>query len=178
MQIVRHEGFSIAVEHPTLWVDGGEQVVRDLVEVMTHPRIPNHCLRHLLRSRERLIRGHYQLPDGRGCLMFVLTEPLGEWQIRDKGDLTSFFGRERGIAGRPRYIAAKDSPEYQPAKWLVRLIDGQICEHVRARYGRACELFDYDLVISVVRQILAQRELVASELDQSPTKARWQLAGS
>jgi hypothetical protein len=169
----RHEGFSIAVEHPALWVDGGETIVRDLVHVMTHPRITADCLRHLLRNRERLIQGHYRLPDGRGCFMFVLTEPLGEWQIRGKSDLTDFFGCERGIAGWPGYIAAKDSPEYQPAKWLVRLIDGQICEQVRARYSRACEFFDYDLVIAVAAQLLVQRER-----DQLPTKIRWQLAGN
>ena len=172
MHTVRHKGFSIAVEHPTLWVDGGEQIVRDLVEVLTHPRVTPDCLRHLLRSGQRLITGQYHLADGRGCLMFVLTEPLGEWQIRDKGDLTGFFGRERGIAGWRGYIAAKDSPEYQPAKWLVRLIDGQICQDTRARYGRSCEFFDYDLVIGVAAQILAQQP------DESPTKPRWQLAGT
>lgn len=173
METVRHKGFSIAMEHPALWVDGGDNIVRDLVEVMTHPRITADCLRHLVSSRKRLIRGHYRLPDGRGCLMSVLTEPLGALQICDKCDLTRFFGRECGIVGGPGYVAAKDSPEYQPAKWLVRLIDGQICEHVRARYGRSCEFFDYDLVISVVRQVLGQ-----FEPKRAPTKARWQLAGS
>jgi len=171
--MLRHKGFSIAVEHPTQWVDGGENMARDLVEVMTHRRITNECLRHLVRSRKRLVSGQYHLPDGRGCLMFVLTEPLREWQIRDKADLTAFFGRERGMAGWPGYVAAKDSPEYQAAKWLVRLVDGQICEGVRARYGRACELFDYDLVVGVAAQILLQRDP-----DRSPTKLRWQLAGS
>jgi NADPH:quinone reductase-like Zn-dependent oxidoreductase len=47
------------------------------------------------------------------------------------------------------HVAAKDSPEYQPAKWLVRLVDSQFCENVRARYGRSCEFFDYDLVLDV-----------------------------
>jgi hypothetical protein len=173
MHIVRHMGFSIALEHPALWVDGGEAIVRDLVEVMTHPRLTADCLQHLVRSRDRLIRGHYRLPDGRGCLMFVLTERLGRWQIRDKKDLTSFFGRERGIPGWPGFSAAMDSPEYQPAKWLVRLVDGQICEQVRKRYRRSCDLFDYDLVIAVAGQILIQREP-----EQSPTRARGQLAAS
>jgi hypothetical protein len=173
MHVVRHMGFSIALEHPALWVDGGEAIVRDLVGVMTHPRITANCLRHLIRSRDRLICGRYRLSDGRGCLMFVLTEPLGTWQIREKKDLTSFFGRERGIPGWPGHIAAKDSPEYQPAKWLVRLVDGQICEQVRERYRRSCDLFDYDLVIGVARQILAQ-----SAPHQLLTNARWQLAAS
>ena len=36
------------------------------------------------------------------------------------------------------------------------------CERVRARYGRSCELFDYDLVIDVAKQIMAQREPIES----------------
>jgi hypothetical protein len=158
MPTVRRNGFTIAVEHPALWVDSGEQIVRDLVDVLTHRDISPACLRHLLASRQRLITGHYQLPGHRGCLMFVLTEPLGDRQIQSRDDLTAFFGRERGAAGLPGYIAAKDSLEYQAAKWLVRLVDGQYCENVRARYGRSCELFDYDLVITIAAQVLAQRE--------------------
>src|SRR4051812_21475741 len=143
MPFVRHNGFAIAVEHPALWASGGEQIVRDLIEVMTHARITLACLRNLIDCRERLVAGQYEMPDGRGCLMFLLTEPLGEKQIRCKTDLTRFFGRERGAVGRRGYVALKDSPEYQPARWLVRLIDGQICEVARSRYGRAWELFDY-----------------------------------
>lgn len=168
MAIIRYRGFTIATEHPCLWIAQGEQVVRDLIDVFTHPRITPDCLRHLIANRHRLITGHYELPDGRGCMMFLLTEPLGASQIRTRDDLTRFFGREHGRPGRAGYIAPKDSPEYQPAKWLVRLIDRQFCEQARQRYGRSCELFDYDLVIEVAGQVLAQREaippLVAREL--------------
>jgi hypothetical protein len=150
-------GFRITIEHPAVWVDRGERIVRDLVEILTNRQITNDCLQHLIDNADRLIAGHYELPTDRGCLMFVLTEPLGAAQIRSKHDLTRFFGRERGFPGWPGYVAAKESPEYQPAKWLVRLIDGQFCEKLRARYGRACELFDYDLVIGIAQQILAQR---------------------
>ena len=160
MQTVRHHGVTVAIDHPALWIDKGDQILRDLVEVLNHPRITLACLRHLIANRERLIAGHYVVPDGRGCLMFVLTEKLGESQIRSKHDLTRFFGRTHGRAGSRNYVAAKDSVEYQPAKWLVRLVDTQYCEHVRARYGRSCEFFDYDLVIGVAQQILAQREAV------------------
>jgi hypothetical protein len=160
MDTVRYKGFHICVEHPALWVDKGDQIVRDLIDVMTHREITSDCLRHLIASRERLITGHYELPGNRGCLMFVLTQPLGAAQIRSKSDLTRFFGREHGFVGMPGYVAAIDSPEYQPAKWLVRLVDGQFCENVRARYARACELFDYELVIAVARQLLVQRELL------------------
>jgi hypothetical protein len=162
MPVVSHKGFRVAVEHPAVWVDRGQRIVRDLVEVMTNRQITDDCLQHLIASRDRLISGQYELPDDRGCLMFLLTEPLGEAQIRTKYDLTRFFGRERGFPGWPGHIAAKDSPEYLPAKWLVRLIDGQFCEQMRARYGRACELFDYDLVIVVAVQVLRQRRTTAS----------------
>jgi hypothetical protein len=160
MQTVRHQGMTVQIDHPVAWIDKGEQVLRDLIEVLNHPRVTADCLRHLIASRDRLVGGHYELPDGRGCLMFVLTEPLGEGQIRSKQDLTRFFGRTHGRAGSRNYVPAKDSVEYQPAKWLVRLVDAQYCEHVRARYGRSCEFFDFDLVTHVAQQILAQREAV------------------
>src|SRR5262245_26104052 len=156
MQTVSYKGFEIAVEHPAVWVDKGDQIIRDLIDVMNHRSITPDCLWHLIRSRDRLIIGHYGMPDGRGCLMFVLTAPLGEMQIRSKYDLTRFFGLERGLPGWPGHVEAKDSLEYQPAKWLVRLIDGQFCEQIRSRYGRSCEFFDYDLVIAVARQLVLQ----------------------
>jgi hypothetical protein len=163
MPSICHKGYCVALEHPAVWVDRGERIVRDLIEVMTNSQITDGCLEHLTESRDRLVTGHYELPDERGCLMFVLTEPLCKDQIRTKYELTRFFGRERGFPGFPGHVAAKDSPEYQPAKWLVRLIDGQYCEQVRARYGRACELFDYDLAITVAEQILVQRAIAQLE---------------
>jgi len=173
MHTVHYKGFTIAAEHPALWVDKGDSVVRDLIDVMTHRGISLDCLRHLIDSRERLISGHYEMPDRRGCLMYVLTEPLGESQIRSKDDLTRFFGRQRGMVGAPGFVSPKESPEYQPAKWLVRLVDSQFCEHVRSRYGRSCELFDYDLVIAVAVQVLVQREL-----QEIPVNSDLALAGS
>jgi hypothetical protein len=160
MHTVCYKGFTVAADHPALWIDKGDQIVRDLVDVMTHRGITLDCLRHLIDSREQLISGHYEQADGRGCLMFVLTEPLGERCIRSRAHLTQFFGREQGFAGWPGHVSAKDSAEYQPAKWLVRLVDGQFCEQARKRYGRSCEFFDYDLVIDVAEQVLAQREAI------------------
>jgi hypothetical protein len=162
----------IAVDHPALWIEGGEQIVRDLVDALGHPEITLDCLRHLLSQRSRLIRGSYQSPDGRGCLMHVLTEPLSpRKQIRSKSELVRFFGRGHGRPGRIGYIAPHDSPEYQPAKWLVRLVDGQICRSVRMRYGRSAEFFDYDLVLDVARQVLAQREGVAMAVERTSALA-------
>jgi hypothetical protein len=172
MQAFCHQGFAVSASHPAAWIDRGEQIVRDLVEVFAHPDITPGCLQHLIAHRERLIAGRYQEPGRLGCLMFVLTEPLGERQIRSKRDLVRFFGRERGFFGWFGHVAAKDSPEYQPAKWIVRLIDGQFCDKLRARYGRACEFFDYDLVIGVARQVLAQREIVERTLPLAMAAAR------
>ena len=160
MHAVCQQGFAIHVEHPAVWVDKGQQIVRDLIEIFAHPDITPRCLRHLIANRWRLMRGNYEERSGRGCLMNVLTEPLGKRQVRSKRDLVQFFGKQRGVFGWFGYVAAKDSPEYQPAKWIVRLVDGQYCNQVRARYGRSCELFDYDLVIAVAEQVLAQREMV------------------
>jgi hypothetical protein len=158
MPTVHHHGLTIAAEHPALWVDGGEQIVRDLVDVFAHPRITAGCLQHLIANHRRLIAGRYALPDGRGCLMNVLTEPLGDGQIRSKGDLLRFFGRSYGEPAWAGHVAATDSPEYQPAKWLVRLVDGQVCDETRRRYGRACEFFGYELALAVAAQVLAGRK--------------------
>lgn len=158
MPTVQHRGMTFVAEHPALWVDGGEQIVRDLIEVFVHPKITAPCLRHVIANHDRLIAGRYALPDGRGCLMFLLTELLADDQIRSKGDLLRFFGRSVGEPGCAGYRAASDSPEYQPAKWLVRLFDGQICEQTRGRYSRACELFGYELAIAVAAQVWAERE--------------------
>lgn len=164
MQVVSHRGMTVGIEHLAAWIDRGDQIVRDLIDVLTHPAITPHCLRHLIANRSRLTTGHYELPEGHGCLMFVLTEPLGKRQIRSRADLVRFFGRDRGIPGWLGYVPAKDSPEYQPAKWLVRLVDGQFCEQARSRYGRSCEFFDYELVIAVAREVLAQRDALEQPL--------------
>jgi hypothetical protein len=92
--------------------------------------------------------------------------------VRNKNDLIRLFGRQRGIFGWFGYVAAKDSPEYQPAKWIVRLVDGQYCGQIRSRYGRSCELFDYDLVIAVAEQVLAQREVLQAAVPPLEPAAR------
>jgi len=161
MHCVRHRGLVARVDHPAVWIERGEQIVRDLIDVMTCAEISPACLRHLIAQQERLIGGVYHTPDGRGCLIHLLTEPLpAAKHIRDKHDLARLFGRPHGRPGTLGYIAPQDSPEYQPVKWIVRLIDKQICRGVRVRYGRSAEFFDYDLVLEVARQVLAQREAV------------------
>jgi hypothetical protein len=165
MHCVHHRGLVIALDHPALWFDKGEQIVRDLVDLLTHPDISLACLRHLIAHHRRLVGGAFRTADGRGCLVHLLTE---QWpphrQVRSKHDLVALFGRAHGKPGTPSYIAPQNSPEYQPVKWLVRLVDGQICRRVRARYGRAAQFFDPELLLAVVRQVLDQRSAVESSL--------------
>lgn len=172
MPVVRQGGFTVGVEHPAVWIDKGEQIVCDLIAIFSHDDISPRCLRHLIANRCRLIGGTYEHNSGRGCLMNLLTEPLGRRQIRSKNDLVRFFGRQRGIYGWFGYVSAQDSPEYQPAKWLVRLVDGQFCRQIRARYGRSCELFDNQLVMSVAEQVLAQREVLQAAVPLLEPAAR------
>jgi len=161
MQTVRHRGLAVTVDHPAAWIDRGNQIVRDLIDVLSRDAITLNCLRHLLAERDRLICGRYQAGDGRGCMFYVLTEPLGASRVvKSKPELARLFGRSYGRKWSFGYVAPEHSAEYQPAKWLVRLVDGQICPEVRRRYGRSAELFDYELVMAVAEQVLVQREAV------------------
>lgn len=124
---------------------------RDLQAVFD--RFPKACLEHLKTNRHRLTRGCYT--DGqRGCLMFLLSERLpAEQRIDSRTSLTKFF------TGRSGYPACEE-PQYQPARWLVRLIDGEFCE----RYENARHL-DWDLVFEVLEQvILARQKLLATHM--------------
>ena len=165
MKTVRHRGLAVTVDHPAAWIDRGREIVRDLVDVFAREAITLDCLRHLVAERDRLISGRYSAGDGSGCLFHVLTEPLGRGGvISSKADLARTFGRPAGHRWSLRYVAPEHSAEYQPAKWLVRLVDGQICPEVRRRYGRAAELFDYELALAIAEQVLMQREAAEREI--------------
>ena len=93
MHAVCQHGFAVQVEHPAVWIDKGPRIVRDLIEIFAHPDITPRCLRHLIANRWRLVRGTYEQHSGRGCLMNVLTEPLGTRQVRSKRDLVQIIVR-------------------------------------------------------------------------------------
>jgi hypothetical protein len=119
-------------------------LVRDLKYVFSW--FPTSCLLHLRANRHRLTRGTYQAPDGGGCIFYLLTETLpAEQRITSKAALTRYFG------GDPA------RPEYQPARWLVRLWDRQICVGVRKRHGEAPELTE-ELLLSVLEEVIRERE--------------------
>lgn len=86
------------------------------------------CVQHLRENVHRLIRHTYSDDDGNACIFGLLTESLGEHlHIRDRGSLTTWF---TGGCG-PMY---RELPQYQPARYLVRIWDGDRDPGTEARY--------------------------------------------
>jgi hypothetical protein len=126
-----------------------DQLIRDLEFVFSC--FPVESLLHLRANRHRLTRGAYSLPGGLACFFYLLTEVLPSAErIASKRTLTLYFG------GDP------ESPQYQPARWLVRLWDRQICERMCQRYGESPELTE-ELLMSVLEDVIAQREAEQEE---------------
>lgn len=112
-------------------------------------RFPVRCLQHVLTNRHRLISGSYQDAVGNGCLFYLLSELLPS-KIDSREALTRFF---TGAVGYP----ASESETFKPARWLVRLIDCQICDRVRDRYGDDVRNLPWDTVIECLQEHLAIR---------------------
>jgi hypothetical protein len=86
------------------------------------------CVQHLRDNTHRLIRHSYMDDDGNGCIFGVLSEELpAHLRIRDRGSLTTWF---TGGCG-PMY---RELEEYQPARYLVRIWDGDRDHGTEARY--------------------------------------------
>ncbi len=129
---------------------GMAQVRDDLWFVLDF--FPTEALQHLLKNRHRLIRKQYFDGQGNGCLFFLLSESLPpEKRIVSRETLTRFF---TGASGYP----ACEMDVYQPARWLVRLVDEQICDRVRERYP-GVEHLPWSLVLEWVEEYLAERQV-------------------
>jgi len=151
-------------------MNGPNAVIRDLQYVFA--QFPLASLLHLRASRHRLVRSHYHTTSG-GCLMYLLSEPLPVSQrIDSKEALTRFFARRDKVAN---YILAED-PHYQPAKWLVRLWDGQICADVRARYGD-CRYLSEELVMQVLDEAIAERRATVEQNGENLSSPRLTACG-
>lgn len=138
---------------------GNRQQLIDDLRTVFHA-VPGESLEHLRRNRHRLVRGTYRTDDGRGCIMYLLTETLPRrWRIDSKKALTRFFGQ-----GDP------DSPQYQPAKWIVRLWDRQICSEIHQRYGPDPDL-DVETVMRVLDEVIAERIARDSSLEDTSEEA-------
>lgn len=141
---------------------GMDQVRDDLWFVFDY--FPTRCLRHVLENRHRLIRKQYFDGRGNGCLFYLLSEQLAaDQRIVSRETLTRFF---TGNSGYPACEAAV----YQPARWLVRLVDEQVCERVKSRYP-GVDGVTWDYVIECIEQYLRDRDQDAAEATDTPADA-------
>lgn len=133
-------------------IQGTKAIKDDLRTVFGY--FPLACLLHLRANRHRLIRGKY-FEDGRGCMFYLLSEVLpAEERIDRPAALTRHF------TGRSGYPACEE-PQYQPARWLVRLIDGLACP----RYGMISHL-SWNTVFRCLERAIAQRIAAEQEARQ------------
>jgi hypothetical protein len=111
---------------------------------------PLASLLHLRENSHRLIRGKFRVED-RGCLFNLLSEVLAPAErIASPAALTRHF---TGRSGFP----ACEEPQYQPARWLVRLIDGL----TTPRYGDI-NFLPWHFVLKCLDAVIAER-LAAEE---------------
>lgn len=131
-------------------------------------QFPLACLLHLRENRHRLIRGHYQDSQGGGCLFFLLSELLPRAQrITSKPELTRFF---TGGSGDPFC----EQPEYQPARYVVRIWDRQPCAE---RYGDVTELTE-ETVFRCLDEAISQRSDSEHKVRRAKQPARRRSAAS
>jgi hypothetical protein len=125
-----------------------ELVRRDLRFALGY--FPLECLQHVRDQRHRLIRGAYRRGID-GCLFNLLSERLPvDKYIDSRNSLTRFF---TGGTGCPY----REMKEYQPARWLVRLIDGETV----ARYGNLNHV-DWDFIVKCIEEVICEREAIES----------------
>jgi hypothetical protein len=102
------------------------QIIRDALYCFSKFDIAS--VQHLRDNSHRLIRHAYMDDDANGCIFGLLSENLpAHLRIRDRGSLTTWF---TGGCG-PMY---RELPEYQPARYLVRIWDGDRDHGTEARY--------------------------------------------
>jgi hypothetical protein len=118
-----------------------QQVIDDLQFALSY--FPLRSLIHVRANRDRLIRSAYRRGE-KGCLFNLLSEvlPINQ-QINSRQNLMQFFTGMRDLD-------ASQIAEYQPARWLVRLVDGQDCG---GRYGSYVRLRWMDLTKFLDREI-------------------------
>lgn len=143
---------------------GLRQITADLRAVFR--RFPLSSLEHLRENRHRLVRGAYATAAGGGCIMSLLSERHApENRIHSRESLTRYFGGDPHAA------------EYQPAKWIVRLWDQQICSEAAARYGSDAFLSE-DLLMAVLDESIAERQATeGTPRHRLPERSRQQTVG-
>ena len=143
---------------------GFPQVAADLRYIFSRASLES--LLHLRDNRHRLTRWNYSTHDGRGCIMYLLTERMpADQRITSKDSLMRFFCD----GWRPGKDCSHD-PEYQAAKWIVRLWDGHICEQLRHRYGAYTFLSEEDL-FNLLDEVIAERQAIEREAKANEERA-------
>lgn len=123
---------------------------------------PLACLVHVVQNAHRLMRGQYTNGDGGGCLFYLLSERLPKSRrIDSRESLTRHFTGGSGEGFR-------ELPQYQPAKYLVRLIDGD--RSAAERYPGLKEL-PFDFLIACLNDIITERQVSAVSVPSSPPAA-------
>ncbi len=130
------------------------------------------CVRHLRDNAHRLVRGSYADGRGRGCIFGILSEllPAGE-RIHDRESLTTYFTGGHGPLYREREC-------YQPARYLVRVWDGDRDPGTVLRYDNWSGTFTADQVRDLAQLHLDMLEAEAAETSRaaSPRSAAMVLA--
>ncbi|MFZ4766319.1 MAG: hypothetical protein ACOYMN_15315 [Roseimicrobium sp.] len=102
------------------------QIIRDALYCFS--KFDVACVEFLRDNAHRLTRHTYMDEEGNGCIFGLLSEPLPEKErIRDRSALTTWFTGGCGYLFRER-------PEYQPARYLVRVWDGDRDPGTEERY--------------------------------------------
>jgi hypothetical protein len=102
------------------------QIIRDALYCLS--KFDVACVQHLRENTHRLVRHTYMDEEGNGCIFGILSENLPvHLRIRDRGSLTTWF---TGGCG-PMY---RELQEYQAARYLVRIWDGDRDHGTEARY--------------------------------------------
>ena len=126
------------------------QVIADALDAFAH--FGTDRVEHLRDSTHRLIRNSFRDNHGGGCIFHLLTEANGPgaW-IDSKESLTRYF--TGGCGEDFRHL-----PQYQPAKWLVRVWDGE----KTSRYG------NWTALTAAMIHDLCELSLVLREMDPAP----------
>jgi len=123
---------------------------------------PLECVMHVVQNAHRLMRGKYTDGSGRGCLFYLLSELLpADRRIDSRERLTRHFTGGSGEGFR-------ELPQYQPAKYLVRLVDGD--KSAAERYP-GLKVMPFEFLISCLKEIIAARQAIVPVLADEPLAA-------
>ncbi len=139
-----------------------ERIVQDLKYVLGHFPTRNLLRLRSMLKKGQVIRGNYVDHTGNGCVFNVLSRGMPEaMQIDSKSSLIQFFTGYKSL----RFASL---PEYQPAKYFVKLWDGS--PEAVERYGTAIPLSECEL-LNVLNRVIQERLVRHEEERQVRSRA-------